>query len=213
MKKIGVILLYLLSLTIPVTLYLLALGGGFDSYSLSVILGISAFIMVGNQFILASRPRFVVSAFGTKGILSFHGTMPVFILIFAGTHKILKEFNGFSDETLQGSLGGTVWWLFLAVTILTVLLMANTFWMKIKPLSSFKKWTYKKTGLNYKIMRVLHNITVVAAVLIMVHVLLASTGSFSDNPAGILWMIGWMILSLAMYLVYRLHGRTTGGVK
>jgi predicted ferric reductase len=213
MKRVLFFLLYLVTLAIPAAVYFFSISGGLDRYSLSVILGTIAFIMVCNQFILASRPRFAVAALGTKGLLSFHGTIPVFILVCAGIHKILKEAEGFSDDTLQGILGGSTWWLFLVVTILTILLMAQTFWMKNKQLAAFKKWVYAKTGLNYKIMRLLHNVTVFAAIILMIHVLLASTASFAYNPVGILLMAGWMAVSLVTYFVYRLRGRVSGGKK
>jgi len=192
---------------VPVVLYLTSIGSPFNSYVLSVIFGIYAFIMICNQFFLASKPAFAVKALGMKGLVSFHSTMPVVIIVVALAHKLLKESNGYSDESFQATFGSVAWWIFAVVIVFTVLFMANTFWLKLDVLKKLKTFIYEKTGLNYKTTRILHNVTVIAGVIILIHVFLASSSSYSVNLAGISVMACWMIFSLVVYFVYRFKGR------
>jgi predicted ferric reductase len=211
MKKALFFVCYFLSPVLPVVLYLRSIGGPLDSYAVSVILGIGAYVFICNQFILASRPNSAIQALGLKGLLSFHGTMPVVLLVMAAVHNLLKGMNGLGDDTLQTSFGGAAFALFTAVIVFSVLFMANTFVMKIPLAKSLKNWVYAKTGLTYKRSRMLHNGTVIAAAAILVHVFLASSSSFSANPAGIACMAAWMCFSLVYYFGYRLKGRSVKG--
>ena len=207
MKKIFFFIGYFLLPLVPAVLYLTSIGSPFNSYVLSVIFGIYAFIMICNQFFLASKPSFAVKALGMKGLVSFHSTMPVVIIVVALAHKLLKESNGYSEESFQAGFGSVAWWIFAVVIVFTVLFMANTFWLKLDVLKKLKTFVYEKTGLNYKTTRVLHNVTVIAGVIILIHVFLASSSSYTVNFAGIMVMACWMIFSLVLYLVYRLKGR------
>ncbi len=211
MKKTFFFAWFFLFPALPVFFYLKSSGSALDSYALSIILGVYAFMFICNQFILASRPSFAFNAVGVKGILALHSIMPFFILLLAGTHKLLKEANGFGDDTFQATFGAVAWWTFASVIVFTVLFMANTFVLKIDLLKKLKALVYKITGLTYKGSRLLHNVTVIAGAVILFHVFLASSSSFSVNMAGIVTMILYMVLSLGLYFSYRLKGRTVKG--
>jgi predicted ferric reductase len=207
MKRIAFLVVYFLTAVVPIVLYLRSVGTGLDSYSVSVALGITAFILLCNQFILASKPSFAIAALGTKKLQTMHSTVPVFILIFAGAHKLLKESNGFPEDTLQSRFGAATWLLLAIVMISTVLFMANTFWFKLVVVKNLRAWVYATSKLSYKGARLMHNLTVLAAIMILVHVLLASSGSLAANPAGIALMCTSMLLALVMYGRYRMRGR------
>lgn len=207
MKKAFFILSYACMPFIPLFFYLRAYGFGIDSYSVSIILGITAFTFICLQFVLASKIPFIVNIFGTKGILVFHSIIPIIIMIIAGIHQSLKELNGFSESTLQARLGSVVWIAFNILIGFALLFMANTFLLRIKFFSGLKKWVYRKSGLTYARARVFHNVTVLAAIGIMVHVMLASTSDFSVNPAGFICMLLYMSVSLGLYFRYRARGR------
>jgi len=211
MRKGVFFLSYFLVPVIPAFLYLRSLEGSMDSYSVSVALGIGAFIFICNQFILASRPAPAVKALGIRGLLAFHGTMPVCILAMAAAHKLLKELNGFYDDSFQATLGAVAWWTFAAVVVFTVMLMANTFWLRISFVKTLKSWVYKKIGLTYKGARILHNLTVAAGILLLFHVLLASSSNFGSNPAGIVFMGCWLLFSLVLYGRYKIKGVASSG--
>jgi len=207
MKKTFFWFFYSLTVVVPLAFYLLAAGTGPDSYTVSVILAVSAYILICDQFILASRPVFAVKALGIKGVLTLHRTSPLLILILASAHHSLKQLNGFSETSLKAGLGTSALAISIALTVFTAFLMATTFFSRIGFLASFKRWVYGKTGLTYKKARTLHNIFAAAAGLALVHMLLASSSDFSANPAGAAWMIFWMLVSLGAYARYLLSGR------
>ncbi len=206
MKKALFLAGYFLFPLVPVFLYVRSTGWGADSYTLSVVLGVYAFTLFGGQFFLASRPRIAVDALGLKGLLALHGTVPAIAIVLAVAHRFLKVANGFSPESLQAGLGGLSLALFAFAVVFAVLLMANTFWLKIGFLKSFKAWITRKTGLTYKGARLVH-ITVLAGIVLLVHVFLASSSHWSANPAGIGLLAIWMLFSLGSYARYRLKGR------
>lgn len=196
---------------IPACLYVLSAGSGLDAYTVSVVLGVYAFTLATGQFLLASRPAWATRALGTKALLSLHGTVPVAVVILAFAHRTLKEAVGFSDDTLQATFGGIALVTFAAIIVFSVLFMANTFLMKNQQLKKFREWTYAKTRLTYPLARMLHNVAVIAGVIVLTHVLLASTSSFAANPAGVAFMIVWAAYSLGSYVIYRLRGRKAKG--
>jgi predicted ferric reductase len=228
MKRTYFGLLYAGTLIIPAALYLFNFGGGVSSYSLSMLFGTVAFAIFANQFLLAAKPRLAVEALGTKGLLSFHGTMAVVGVVIAFMHKALKVGlleagapppdpatfrdillygSGFSDDTLQAKLGGLALVLFVVAVLLAALLMANTFWMKIPAFKKLKDTAYSALKLSYPRMREVHNIVALAFIVIIGHVLLASTSNFAANPVGAAWMILWAALCFGSYLRYRIAGR------
>lgn len=207
MKRTIFFIAYFLTPAIPVALYMKSLGGGSGVYPGSVALGITAFILICNQYILASRPAFIVRTLGLKGLLAFHSIMPIVLIGVAGMHSQLKEATGFPDDTLQASLGGVTLVVFIAAAVLAILFLANINLPIALKLREFRKWTQVRLALSYSLTRALHNITVVAGIAIMVHVLLASSSDFAANPVGAGWMVAWLALSLGLYARYRLNGR------
>ena len=232
MNKVFFYLLFFLSPAVSIIIYLIPSGFSLEYRTISVMLGNAAFIYFANQFILAARPKIILDTIGIKKIQSLHNTMPVIILIIAFIHHSLK-FGILSDNAknallekgasnffyspdnpllmglnynykLQALLGDIVLWALLVIIILTVLLMANTFWLKIKIVKDFRDFVYKTTGLNYKKMRLFHNILVLAGLVIAVHVTLATTANLAVNPAGIALNILWLLTALILYLRYKI---------
>jgi predicted ferric reductase len=208
MKRTLFYIWYIVWPLIPLYFYLNSLGFEFNQYTVSVALGVFAFVWLSNQFLLAAKPALLTSILGTKGLLSLHSTMPVIILVMAGLHRILKVAYGFNPDSFQAVFGGFAWWLYAIVIVCTLLLMANTKLMKVPFIKAFKDLVYAKTFLNYKRARLLHNITVLGAFALLVHMALASSSQFSQNPWGLSFLLLWMLFSLALYLRYRLRGRT-----
>lgn len=202
MKKPAFYLAFFLLPVIPAFFYVKGAGSGFDSYSLSVVLGVYVFCLVCNQFMLASRPRFAVSAIGQSGLVALHKSMPGLILVVALVHRTLKAANGFVFSSVQALLGSIAWLLFLFAALVAFFLMGG--------FKSFRSRFHERIGLDYGKARGLHNIAVIAGVVIMAHVLLASSSVFSENPFGMGILAVWMAVSLGMYLVYRLKGRKAG---
>lgn len=207
MGKKYFLALHFLSPAIPAAVYLIALGAPVGLYSLSVVCGVAAFIYLCNQYLLASRPAFAMKALGAKGLVALHSAMPIVIVALAIAHRFLKAAAGFDTESLQAEFGAAALAIVAAAIVFTVLLMAATPLSAFEPLKRFKAWVYRRAGLDYKKARLIHNITVAAAPLLLAHVLLAGSGSFSINPAGAMLLAGWAAVSLAAYARYRIRGR------
>lgn len=213
MKKTLFYLGYALTFAVPLALYLPTIGAGMDSYTLSVVLGLGAFVLLCDQFILAARPAFAVRALGAKELLALHRTAPAALVVIVAAHFTLKLLAGFSATSFRASLGIAAFSLIVALAAFAALIMANTVLSRIGVFASFRKWFNAKTGMNYKQARVLHNFFVLAAALVLVHALLASSSDRAANPAGFIWLIAWMTVSLAFYARYRLTGRAGSDAK
>ncbi len=207
MKRARFFIAYFFTPVIPAFFYIKATSSGVDPYSVSVVLGVVAFILLCNQFMLASRPGWIVAALGLKNMLAFHGTMPFVILALAGLHRGLKASLGFPLDSVQAVIGSVSFLVFVLAAVFAVVFLATINLPIALKLREFRKWAQDRLGLSYKLTRAFHNITVAAGVAIMVHVLLASSSDFAANPVGAGWMTAWLVISLGAYARYRLNGR------
>lgn len=209
MSILVVILLYVLAPGVPAMLIVASVGGSIDAYTVSLILGISAFTLFCNQLILASRPGFLVSTLGLKRVISMHSATPALALVLALAHAALKLTSGFSLGSSQALLGLTALIVFTMASVSAFMLLAN-----VKPplgtrLKAFRVWAAAKLHLDYRRSRAFHSVTVAALVVVAVHVALASSAALSTIPAGSAWLAAHLALSLGLYLGYRLRGRKT----
>ncbi|HKM07397.1 MAG TPA: hypothetical protein VJ869_10430 [Sphaerochaeta sp.] len=202
---------FFLTPLIPIAVYLRTAGAMYDSYSVSIIFGVYAFILVCNQFYLASQPVWLTKLLGAKAVRALHSSSPLLILLLSLVHASLKLSNGFTLSTTQALLGLAAFILFFVGTMAALFFFANTLLTKHKAFASLRTKTYERTGLTYQRARAMHNLMVVAGLVVLLHVLRASTSSFSYNPWGMSILMAWMAFSLLSYLNYRLKGRTHRG--
>ena len=207
MKKLAFYLAYLATFAAPLYLYYRSVGAYLDGYTASVLLGVSAFVLLCDQFILASKPGFAVKALGAKGLLALHRTAPAALILIVAAHFTLKKAAGFGTTSLRALLGIGAFSILLILAAFAAVIMANTVLSRIGFLAAFKKHFTEYTGMTYKKARDLHNAFALVAWLVLVHALLASTGDFGMNPVGVTWLIFWFLLSQGMYARYRLTGR------
>ena len=202
---------YFLSPFIAIIFYYFSTGAVLDSYSVSIMLGVYACVLVGNQLYLASQPAWVIALLGATSTRSLHSTSPLLLLLFIIIHAIMKLSNGFSITTIQVILGLIAFILMLVGTIFALLLFTNTLLTKQEKFSQFRTRMYAKTHLTYQKVRAIHNLMVVAGVLVLIHAILASSSILSYNPWGVSILAIWMLFTLLTYLNYRLHGRKKRG--
>ena len=207
MKKVLFYLGYLASFAVPLYFYYQSVGAYLDGYTASVLLGVSAFVLLCDQFILASKPGFAVKALGARGLLALHRTAPAALVLIVAAHFTLKKAAGFGTTSLRALLGIGAFTILLVLAAFAAVIMANTVLSRIGFLAAFKKHFTEHTGMTYKKARDLHNAFVLVAYLVLIHALLASTGDFGMNPIGVSWLIFWFVLSQGMYARYRLTGR------
>ncbi|NCB01536.1 MAG: hypothetical protein EOM67_05115 [Spirochaetia bacterium] len=211
MKQSVFLLGFFLFPLIPVVFYFTSAGAFYDTYSVSIVLGVYSFVLVCNQFYLASQPSWLISFIGVKFIRSLHGSSPLLLLLLSSIHAILKLSIGFTITTIGAILGLTAFILFFVGIFSALLLFANTLLTKRSSFSKFRVKIFAKMDLTHQKVRAIHNLMVVAGLFILIHALLASTSTFTYNPIGVSILIVWMLFTLFVYLAYRLSGRKKRG--
>ncbi len=198
---------YISALAVPAVLFILPLGGVYDSYSASVLFGTISWAIFANQVFLASKPGFALKALGTKRLLAFHGIMAPVGLMGAIVHRTLKVAVGFEVTSVQALLGAAVLASLLVIALVAFLLMSPAYFPLGKTVRSFKDLILVKTPLNYLGLRAFHALTVPLLIILLMHVLMASTAQFSVNPLGFSVMVIWTIKAIILYIRYRMRGR------
>jgi predicted ferric reductase len=80
-------------------------------------------------------------------------------------------------------------------------------------LKAFRAKLAKNPGISYKGSRAFHAAAALAVPLLCVHLLLASSADFSRNPIGASWLAIYAIISIYLFLMYRISGRSPGKEK
>jgi predicted ferric reductase len=201
-KKFFWFFFYLLSPLIPIYFYFMdSWYALIDTYGISIFLGIFGYIYFLNQFILGSRPKFWEKIYGLDKILRFHGFMNFLAAVLITIHIELKLLY-FPDYTVQMYIGVVSITIFFAVIMLTLLFMVETFVSRFTPFHSLKEFVVKKWRVQYQHLRIFHNLTSVATLLALVHVLLAS--STQENSIKSIIMVLWFVFAFLFYLYHKI---------
>lgn len=174
MKKILFTAFYFLSPLILISILYISIPGRYTDPSLlsAMIIGVSAYTWLSFQFMLSARPKFIERSFGMDKLYRFHGLIAFFALILALIHRqIIEEiFN----ESLMTSIGTAAIVIFISISVLSILLMSPSILLRIKPVKWLKKTIEKLTKVKYQHLRLLHNLTIVAFVLMNIHLLMTT---------------------------------------
>ncbi len=197
-KKFVFLLLYFLCPIILIYLYFSRNWYAItDLWSLAMVAGLIACSIFLNQFILSARIKMLDRTFGLDKILKFHGTITIcadLLLIF---HVVLK-LQFFFDFNLQFYLGITAISIFFIVIFITTLLMVKTYTESINIFKRISSFILKKTGLQYQNIKLFHNLTFIAIIIIAVHITLAS--STQESNLRIYFILGWLVIVSMIYL-------------
>ncbi len=175
--------------------------GFFEPWSLSIAVGILAYGFIMNQFLLGSRLKIADKVFGHDRVLRFHGFMGIFTALLIFSHAFLKNFLEF-PKNLQVFFGVGAAFIFMAIIVLSALLMSPIVLTRWKPLVALREFSAKKLRLRYQRLRVVHNLVALAAILVALHVFLASsTSEFYLRRA---FMGGWFVAAISVYLYHKL---------
>lgn len=213
MKQRLTYLGFFLTPFIPVIFYLVSAQAGFDAYALSIVFGVYAFVLVCNQFYLASQPAVLLKVLSEKQVRNLHSTAPLLLLALAGAHALLKLTVGFTLSSSQAVIGLLAFVLFFVGILSALMLFANTVLTKRVAFAAIRTSVMAKGGLTHQKARTMHNLMVPTGLIVLAHVLLASTSDFAYNPWGMSMLVIWMVYSLLSYLNYRLSGRKKRGTK
>lgn len=197
--RIVWLLIYFLSPIIPMTIIMGATPWNTSDpvYLLSLAAGIFAYCWLINQFILAARPKFLDVLFGVDRIYRFHALMAVISVGLAFVHRQLKIFL-----TGNEPLNGQVAFIMFSITVVfSLVMLINSFLQKFKAISETRKFLTTKLGLKFQYIVLLHNLTVVAALSLILHVLASSAARASFAVKAV--YIGYFVLGAGFYIFHK----------
>lgn len=196
-ERIFWIVLYILSPALPIVVYFAGNWFSFfHAYSVSMTFGIIAYIYYLNQFIVAARPVYWDRLYGLDRMYRFHGTMAIVATIFAIGHALLKTVY-FPMVTVQKGLGVLSFLVFAVVVLLSVIFMVQNRLAKLKPIRRLRTIAAKKWRWHYHRLKTVHNLVVLAAFIVLAHVLLAF--STLETFGRIVLMVLWFVVALGYY--------------
>lgn len=172
-KRFILIALYLIALILPCAFYIADSIGSKPTLILSGVFGIMAYVILTFQLLLVSRPKLIDKYFGLDRIYRFHMVIAVLALIFVYIHKLLKGM--YFSESGQTELGDIAFNIFIGISIFSILMMINKLFFKFKPIDYIRKLLSKIIKLKHQYKVLVHNIMVIALILVFIHVILAYT--------------------------------------
>lgn len=163
-----------------------------------MMLGALAYTMMNMQLIIASRPKWLEKWFGMDQLYRIHGSLAVIAIAAALIHRGMEPRMAFIPWLSPA--GSTALSLFIITSLLAVLFL-TPFLRRLLPASSP---LFRITGLapfRYHIQRWIHNITVIAAVIMFIHVMLTPTAKNWSVQSLYILYFG---TALSFYLYHRL---------
>ncbi|MDD4193962.1 MAG: FAD-binding oxidoreductase [Acholeplasmataceae bacterium] len=175
-----------------------------DKYSnlgllITMIFGSFAYTWISYQFVLSSRPKFIETSFGMDKLYQFHGLMAIVSISIAIIHAIVNE--QLLGKSFITTLGGLSLGLFILISLLAMLLMSPTFILKYRPFKWLKIKIDNWKKFSYEQLRIIHNLTLVAFVVLNVHVLLTSNAREYAHVRTLYWI--YMIISVVFYIYHK----------
>lgn len=199
------VLLPLLGVASPVLPLYLYFRGNFynvlEPFSLAMIFGITAYIYFLNVLIISTRKKFLDRYFGHDRVMQFHGYMASAALVFAIIHRQLK-ISVFPVVNLQTRLGNFAFLIFLTLIAVTVIIMVPGLVHRFAPMNKLRNFITRRLGLDYNILKSLHNFLVLAVLLLSFHVFLAS--STQESWGRIILMGVWGLTALVLWVEHKI---------
>ncbi|MEN8906458.1 MAG: FAD-binding oxidoreductase [Clostridiales bacterium] len=168
MKRLFYIILYFISPLLPIFVTILANTEKYKNTNnlISLIFGACAFTWLSFELILSSRSKFIEANFGLDKLIRFHALMAVISLVLVFIHKSYKWENEFGDISFN---------LFILISIISLIFMVNIISNKIQPLKKLKIFLSKYHITKYQYQVAIHNLTVVAVIIMFIHVMFATS--------------------------------------
>ncbi len=195
MIKRSLVALYILSPMVVVAAYFHQNWYSFfHSWSLATFAGIFAFCYFLNQFITGPRFKVLDRTYGYERVIAFHRIMATVALMFAIAHSRLRHGQ---PEDLQVMLGEIALMLFVLLSVLAVVLLTSAPG-HVPPIRWVRNFLQRRLRIGYQHFRGIHNITAVAMLLALLHVLLAASTQENWLRTGL--MSAWFAGAMGAYL-------------
>jgi len=174
MKKHSFLLLYFYSPLILATFLFVANPIKYSNFPrlLSMLMGVCAYTWFNWQFILSARPKFIDRIIGMDRIYRLHGIMAIVSLILIAGHQILN--NNIFSENQMIRIGKVAFLIFIVISILSSVFMVSSVITKKQPIKLIKTIINWVMVFKYEHLKLIHNLTIVALIFMLVHVLMTS---------------------------------------
>lgn len=190
--------LYLLTPLIPLAFYFrYNWYSFFHPYSLSIAAGVAGYVFFLNQFITGGRLKVFDRLYGYDRVLLFHRYTAILGFVLLVLHH---ETKNIPEDDLQTRLGAAAFVLF-ALLIVFALLFLSSALSRISIFARLRAFVQRRFRLQYQHFRFIHNLTAVAMLLALVHVLLAD--STQESPYRFAIMLIWYCGATGTYLWYK----------
>ncbi|MBW6465537.1 MAG: hypothetical protein K0B06_03440 [Brevefilum sp.] len=166
-------------------------------YRLSVVSGALAFVWLVNQLVLSARPKFIEQYFGMDQLYRFHAVMAGVSVVLVIVHRQSKlAVAGFTPTYAFPAAA-----LFILAVLLAAVFMIDSPLRRVSFVDSLVRFSREKLGLGFNRVVLFHNLTVVASVLMALHVI-ATSAALVYLPIRIFYWV-YFTLGLGFYVYHK----------
>lgn len=201
-KRFLWILFYIFAVILPSIFYISDSINNQSDFLLILagFFGITSYSLFAFQFFLTSRPKIIDKQFGLDRIYRFHMVIAVAALLFAFIHKMIKGI--YFSGSFQTSLGDAAFSIFVAISVFSILMMINKLFFKVKIIDNIRRFLNNTLKIKYQYKVLIHNITLIALIVLLVHILLAF--SVRSNLPLEITLITYFIVPLGSYFNHKI---------
>lgn len=163
-----------------------------------MVLGVTAFTLLNAQLVLSARPKLIERSFGLDKLYRFHGIMALVAILLAGMHQELEQ--NILPESLQTNIGNAAFALFVICSLFALVLMADTLVQKFKLVKKVRVYFKNNKFGQYDVQVVLHNLNVLAVLILFVHVM--SSSSAQNLSVRTLYIL-YFSVAMGFYLYHK----------
>ncbi len=164
---------------------------------IAMVTGTLAFVWLVYEFVLSSKPKIIEKYFGLDKFYIFHGLMAFIAVFLIFIHQAIVEGGGGGNLKFYGSVS---FYIFIGVVILASIFVASTILLKIKLIEKLRTTFSKFKLFKYNGQVLVHNIVLVAYILMFLHVL--QTPALKNHSATKLVFSIYFALGLFCYIYH-----------
>jgi predicted ferric reductase len=193
--------LAVLSPALPLHAYLAGSWGYvFHIYSLAMVFGIVAYVYFANALVLAARIPYFDRLYGHDRVMVFHGHLAVAGIACVLVHAGLKvAYDGARGTQVAFGIAAAA--LLVLVALFTLLFMVGGPLQRIPAFARLRSAGVRRPALDYRRLKAFHNLTGVAMILAMIHVLMALPTAETNLRLAI--MAGWGGIGILAWIYHK----------
>ena len=171
-----------------------------DPSFFAIIFGLCGYTWLLLQFVNSARIKYFDRIYGMDRIIVFHSRMAFLAIAATIIHGQLHEMV-FVREGLQLELGEISLYLFLLITLITLLFMTARPFGAIQAIKNLRVWLLRRLGIQYQHYLIIHNLMVIAMLLGLAHVILSASTRYS--PPNLAIVIGWYVIAMLCWINHK----------